>query len=91
MVELYNDQLLDLLDKAHTSKLEIKKDKKGMVVIQNAVIKDVDTTEKLQVKLENNVCNIIQWLSYVIWGNTRYSILKLISIPNYQITSPLPS
>ena len=29
MVELYNDQLLDLFDKAHTSKLDIKKDKKG--------------------------------------------------------------
>ena len=29
MVELYNDQLLDLFDKSHSAKLDIKKDKKG--------------------------------------------------------------
>ena len=29
MVELYNDQLLDLMDKKNTNKLDIKKDKKG--------------------------------------------------------------
>jgi len=29
MCELYNDQLLDLMDKKNTKKLEIKKDAKG--------------------------------------------------------------
>ena len=29
MVELYNDMLLDLLDKKNNAKLDIKKDKKG--------------------------------------------------------------
>ena len=32
MVELYNDQLLDLFDKSHSTKLDIKKDKKGLVL-----------------------------------------------------------
>ena len=32
MVELYNDQLLDLFDKSHSAKLDIKKDKKGLVL-----------------------------------------------------------
>ena len=35
MVELYNDQLLDLFDTSHSSKLDIKKDKKGMWGISN--------------------------------------------------------
>ena len=29
MVELYNDQLLDLFDGKHSTKLDVKKDKKG--------------------------------------------------------------
>ena len=32
MVELYNDQLLDLFDKSHAAKLDIKKDKKGAFI-----------------------------------------------------------
>lgn len=35
MVELYNDALLDLLDKSNAAKLDIKKDKKGVVVEDN--------------------------------------------------------
>jgi len=47
MVELYNDQLLDLFDSSHSAKLDVKKDKKGMVVIQGAVVKQAMNADEM--------------------------------------------
>ena len=38
MVELYNDMLLDLLDKKNNAKLDIKKDKKGFPQLPDFLI-----------------------------------------------------
>ncbi|KAF1789659.1 Kinesin-like protein [Phytophthora cactorum] len=51
MLELYNDSLIDLFHLvdgggAHDNKLEIKKNEKGMVVVQNATLKKCTTPEQ---------------------------------------------
>ncbi|KAE8908194.1 Kinesin-like protein [Phytophthora fragariae] len=51
MLELYNDQLIDLFHLvdgggAHDNKLEIKKNEKGMVVVQNATLKKCTSPEQ---------------------------------------------
>ncbi|XP_065843071.1 uncharacterized protein [Oscarella lobularis] len=49
MLELYNDQLIDLFSEAkkEAPKLDIKKDKKGMVFVQGSVMKSVNSTQEL--------------------------------------------
>ncbi|XP_013381307.1 nuclear mitotic apparatus protein 1 [Lingula anatina] len=49
MLELYNDQLLDLFGKKSEAdvKMEIKKDKKGMVFVQGAEVKDAHNAKEL--------------------------------------------
>lgn len=48
MLELYNDNLLDLLSgKGDNAKLDIKKDKKGMVYVQGALLEKAATAEEL--------------------------------------------
>ncbi|KAK3096468.1 hypothetical protein FSP39_000498 [Pinctada imbricata] len=50
MLELYNDKLIDLYAKPGTSddeKMEIKKDKKGLVFIQGSVIKEASNAKEL--------------------------------------------
>ncbi|OWZ18224.1 Kinesin [Phytophthora megakarya] len=51
MLELYNDQLIDLFHLmegggSHDNKLEIKKNEKGMVVVQNATLKKCTTPDQ---------------------------------------------
>ncbi|KAL3671110.1 hypothetical protein V7S43_004292 [Phytophthora oleae] len=51
MLELYNDSLIDLFHLmegggAHDIKLEIKKNEKGMVIVQNATLKKCTTPEQ---------------------------------------------
>ncbi|GJU00458.1 kinesin-like protein KIN-14E [Tanacetum coccineum] len=50
MLELYRDTLLDLLIPKHAkrSKLEIKKDSKGMVTVENATVIPISTYEDLK-------------------------------------------
>ncbi|KAI8507762.1 hypothetical protein Bbelb_140020 [Branchiostoma belcheri] len=47
MLELYVDKLIDLFNHHGEGKLDIKKDKKGMVVIQGSVIKKATTSKEL--------------------------------------------
>ncbi|CAH1253064.1 KIFC3 [Branchiostoma lanceolatum] len=47
MLELYVDKLIDLFNHASDTKLDIKKDKKGMVTIQGSVIKKATTSKEL--------------------------------------------
>ncbi|XP_033749240.1 myosin-9-like [Pecten maximus] len=50
MMELYNDKLIDLFAKPGTSdedKMEIKKDKKGMVFVQGSCVKDAHNAKEL--------------------------------------------
>ncbi|XP_067665807.1 uncharacterized protein [Haliotis asinina] len=50
MLELYNDKLIDLFGKPgqlDDDKLDIKKDKKGMVFVQGAVVKEASNTKEL--------------------------------------------
>ncbi|XP_035667060.1 myosin heavy chain, non-muscle-like isoform X4 [Branchiostoma floridae] len=47
MLELYVDKLIDLFNHTSEGKLDIKKDKKGMVVIQGSVIKKATTSKEL--------------------------------------------
>ncbi|KAJ8029772.1 Kinesin-like protein KIN-14I [Holothuria leucospilota] len=49
MCELYNDKLIDLYSKDHKddARLDIKKDKKGMVFIQGAVIQEATNSKEL--------------------------------------------
>ncbi|XWS47617.1 hypothetical protein CRYUN_Cryun14cG0167600 [Craigia yunnanensis] len=50
MVELYHDTLVDLLlpKNAKRLKLEIKKDLKGMMVVENATVMPISTSEELK-------------------------------------------
>ncbi|KAI4386895.1 hypothetical protein MLD38_004774 [Melastoma candidum] len=50
MVELYQDTLVDLLLPKHAKrfKLDIKKDSKGMVSVENATVVTISTTEELR-------------------------------------------
>ncbi|XP_067838418.1 uncharacterized protein si:dkey-96l17.6 [Heptranchias perlo] len=60
MLELYNEQLLDLFVNPcedFTTKLEIKKDKKGFVYIQGAEIKEVTSAEMLCALFEQGCTN----------------------------------
>lgn len=54
MVELYQDTLIDLLlpKKARPLKLDIKKDSKGMVSVENATIVSVSSYDELKVIIE---------------------------------------
>ncbi|XP_017227155.1 kinesin-like protein KIN-14E isoform X1 [Daucus carota subsp. sativus] len=54
MVELYQDTLIDLLlpKKARPSKLDIKKDSKGMVSVENATIVSVSSYDELKAIIE---------------------------------------
>ncbi|XP_071845091.1 uncharacterized protein [Apostichopus japonicus] len=49
MCELYNEKLIDLYSKDHSddARLDIKKDKKGMVFIQGAVIQEATNSKEL--------------------------------------------
>ncbi|RUS80622.1 hypothetical protein EGW08_011632 [Elysia chlorotica] len=50
MLELYNDKLIDLFAKPGTSddeRMEIKKDKKGLVYVQGSIIKPASTAKEL--------------------------------------------
>ncbi|XP_057300384.1 early endosome antigen 1-like [Hydractinia symbiolongicarpus] len=48
MMELYRDNLIDLFgNKKDPARLDIKKDKKGMVVVSGAVIRDATNAEEL--------------------------------------------
>merc|ERR1719320_2437139 len=50
MMELYNEKLIDLFAKSNQydeDKLDIKKDKKGMVFVQGAVIKEAASAKEL--------------------------------------------
>lgn len=50
MLELYNDKLIDLFAKPGTSddeRMEIKKDKKGLVYVQGSIIKPAATAKEL--------------------------------------------
>lgn len=50
MVELYQDTLVDLLLPRHAKrlKLDIKKDSKGMVIVENATVVPISTLEELK-------------------------------------------
>ncbi|OMO83366.1 hypothetical protein COLO4_22572 [Corchorus olitorius] len=54
MVELYQDTLVDLLlpKNAKRLKLDIKKDPKGMVVVENATIVPISTFEELKIIIQ---------------------------------------
>nr|XP_034326344.1 myosin-11 isoform X3 [Crassostrea gigas] len=50
MMELYNDKLIDLFAKPGTSddeKMDIKKDKKGLVYVQGSIIKEASNSKEL--------------------------------------------
>ncbi|XP_077988822.1 uncharacterized protein LOC144443263 isoform X2 [Glandiceps talaboti] len=48
MLELYNDKLIDLYNTTTAdAKLDIKKDKKGMVVVQGAVVQSANNSKEL--------------------------------------------
>ncbi|KAL8610796.1 hypothetical protein ACOMHN_016779 [Nucella lapillus] len=50
MLELYNDKLIDLFSRPNPydeDKLDIKKDKKGMVFVQGAVVKEATNSKEL--------------------------------------------
>ncbi|XP_065060252.1 myosin-2 heavy chain-like [Rhopilema esculentum] len=47
MMELYMDRLIDLFATNKDAKLDIKKDKKGMVIVQGAVIHEAKNSEEL--------------------------------------------
>ncbi|XP_072447376.1 uncharacterized protein [Chiloscyllium punctatum] len=60
MLELHNDQLLDLFInpcEGSTTKLEIRKDRKGFVYIQGAEIKEVTSAEMLYALFEQGCTN----------------------------------
>ncbi|XP_052794090.1 early endosome antigen 1-like isoform X2 [Mya arenaria] len=65
MMELYNDKLIDLFARPATSediiaqseKLEIKKDKKGMVFVQGAVVKNARNAKELFALFEEGSAN----------------------------------
>ncbi|XP_038044756.1 myosin-10-like [Patiria miniata] len=49
MLELYNDKLIDLYSKTHgeSVKLDIKKDKKGLVFVHGAVVQEASNSKEL--------------------------------------------
>ncbi|XP_071794114.1 uncharacterized protein [Asterias amurensis] len=49
MMELYNDKLIDLYAKSHeaNARLDIKKDKKGLVFVQGAVVQQASNAKEL--------------------------------------------
>ncbi|XP_060607664.1 nuclear anchorage protein 1-like [Ruditapes philippinarum] len=59
MLELYNDKLIDLFAKpgSEDDKLDIKKDKKGMVFIQGAIIKTAKNSKELFALFEEGSTN----------------------------------
>lgn len=60
MLELYNDKLIDLFAKPGTSdeeKMEIKKDKRGLVYVQGSVIKDAHNAKELMALFEEGSKN----------------------------------
>uniref|UniRef100_A0A7M5X8X7 Kinesin motor domain-containing protein n=1 Tax=Clytia hemisphaerica TaxID=252671 RepID=A0A7M5X8X7_9CNID len=53
MMELYRDNLIDLFaDAKNPAKLDIKKDKKGMVVVTGALVKEASNAEELMTLFE---------------------------------------
>ena len=72
MCELYNDMLIDLLDKGNDKKLDIKKDKKGEFYISELLYYSFTQFRKLLVSFF--LCVLILWLwllfiinSYPLW------------------------
>ncbi|XP_071964662.1 uncharacterized protein [Antedon mediterranea] len=57
MLELYNDKLIDLYAKGKEDKLDIKKDKKGMVVVNGSVILEASNHKELYGLFEQGSSN----------------------------------
>merc|ERR1719277_581886 len=60
MMELYNDKLIDLFAKPGTSdedKMEIKKDKKGLVFVNGAIVKTAKDSKELNTLFEQGSSN----------------------------------
>ncbi|XP_005111503.1 myosin-2 heavy chain [Aplysia californica] len=60
MMELYNDKLIDLFAKAGTSddeRMEIKKDKKGLVFVHGAIVKPASDAKELNTLFEQGSVN----------------------------------
>ncbi|XP_064607876.1 myosin-10-like [Liolophura sinensis] len=57
MLELYNDHLIDLYGKTDEDKLDIKKDKQGMVFVQGAAVKRASNSKELYALFEEGSKN----------------------------------
>ncbi|XP_078415438.1 putative LOC110439812 homolog [Cetorhinus maximus] len=90
MLELYNDQLLDLFInrcEGSTTKLEIRKDKKGFVYIQGAEIKEVTNAEMLCALFEQGCKNRHTAATKMNTESSRSHLIVGVTIKSTNLTN----
>ncbi|XP_041041201.1 kinesin-like protein KIN-14I [Carcharodon carcharias] len=90
MLELYNDQLLDLFInrcEGSTTKLEIRKDKKGFVYIHGAEIKEVTNAEMLCALFEQGCKNRHTAATKMNTESSRSHLIVGVTIKSTNLTN----